>query len=272
MRKLLLTTAFALPLAVAAQAQEAATDPATGADTMGTAPMATDPAADPATEMPAGEMETTDDASEAAAASAAAEKVEQQQAANEWRVDWITGTTVTSPDGNNIGSINDLILDGDTGEMKAAIIGVGGFLGIGEKQIALPWEELTINSDAQEITSDLTQEEADAAPEYVFREQAQPAGDMMTDPAAGTTAPAADPMATGGMGATDTMADPAAAPAGTEVMEEPAESGDMETQTMEGDAGQTQPIETEPMETEPAETEVIEIEPTEEPAETAPAN
>ena len=159
MRKLLLTTAFALPVAFAAQAQDAATDPATGTETMETAPMTTDATTDPAAEMPAADMEATEDA----AAASAAEKVEQQQAANEWRVDWITGTTVTSPNGENIGSINDLIVDGDTGQMKAAVIGVGGFLGIGEKQIALPWEELTINSDAQEITSDLTQEEAGSA-------------------------------------------------------------------------------------------------------------
>ncbi|WP_265502533.1 PRC-barrel domain-containing protein [Paracoccus beibuensis] len=269
MRKLLLTTAFALPVAFAAQAQDAATDPATGADTMGTAPMATEPTTDPAAEMPATEMEATDDG---AAAASAAEKVEQQQAANEWRVDWITGTTVTSPTDENIGSISDLIVDGDTGEMKAAIIGVGGFLGIGEKQIALPWEELTVNSDAQEITSDLTQEEAEAAPEYVFREQEQPAGDMMTDPAAGTADPAADPMATGGMGTTAPAMDPAAEPAATEVMEEPADSGAMETQPMDTEPMEVEPMETETMETEPAETEVIETEPADSTTETAPAN
>ncbi|MFC0202313.1 PRC-barrel domain-containing protein [Paracoccus rhizosphaerae] len=267
MRKLLLTTAFALPVAFAAQAQDAATDPATETGTMETAPMATDATTDPTAEMPAADMEASEDA----AAASAAEKVEQQQAANEWRVDWITGTTVTSPDGENIGSISDLIVDGDTGQMKAAVIGVGGFLGIGEKQIALPWEELTINSDAQEITSDLTKEEADAAPEYVFREQEQPAGEMMTDPAAGTTAPAADPMATGGMGATTAPAmDATTDPAATEIMEEPADSGDMQTETMETETEtmEAQPVET--MEAEPA--DATEAEPMEETTETAPAN
>ncbi|MDM7459265.1 MAG: PRC-barrel domain-containing protein, partial [Paracoccus sp. (in: a-proteobacteria)] len=100
---------------------------------------------------------------------------------------------VEAPDGTNIGSIKDLIVDGDTGELKAAIIGVGGFLGIGQKDIALPWDQLSINFDAREITSDITREEADAAPEYVFRDQAdRPAADGMgTDPA---MAPAGDPM------------------------------------------------------------------------------
>ncbi|WP_378944357.1 PRC-barrel domain-containing protein [Paracoccus sp. R86501] len=208
MRNLLLTTAIALPMtfgAAFAQEAEPATDPAM--EQTETAPMETegtdtmaDPAADPA-------MENAD-ADEAAAAASAAEKVEQQQAENEWRVDWITGTSVTSPEGESIGDINDLIVDSETGEMKAAIIGVGGFLGMGEKQIALPWTDLTVNSDAQEITTDLTTEEADAAPEYVFRDREAAAGDMAaegdmaTDPAATdtmATEPAAEPMAEEGM-------------------------------------------------------------------------
>lgn len=235
MRKFLLTSAVALPFTVAAAfAQDAAptedpalqpgvsepmaTDPAT-ADPMATDPMAADPmATDPmADDMVADET----DADEMAAQAAAAEKVAVQQAANELRIDWITGTTVEAPDGTDIGSISDLIVDGDTGELKAAVVGVGGFLGIGQKNIALPWEDLSINYDAREITSDLTREEADAAPEYVFRDRTDapaadgmgtdpamaPAGDPMADPAG---APAADPMAAP---ATDPMADPAADPA-----------------------------------------------------------
>ena len=208
MRNLLLTTAVALPMTFgAAFAQDAATTADPAMDQTETAPMATegtDTMADPAMENADADM---DDADESAAAASAAEKVEQQQAENEWRVDWITGTSVTSPDGNAIGDINDLIVDSETGEMKAAIIGVGGFLGIGEKQIALPWTDLTVNSDAQEITTDLTEEEADAAPEYVFRDQ-EAAGDMAADgnmtadPATTdtmATPPATEPMAADGV-------------------------------------------------------------------------
>ncbi|CAM3150600.1 PRC-barrel domain-containing protein [Paracoccus nototheniae] len=224
MRKLLLTTTLALPLtfgAALAQDTAPAADPAM--EPADSAPMADPgaaPATDPMAETTTEPMEEETDAAEAAAAASAAEKVEVEQAANEWRLDWITGTNVTSPDGETIGAISDLIMDGETGEMKAAIIGVGGFLGIGEKQIALPWADLTVNSDAQEITSDLTQEEAEAAPEYVFRDQAAAAGDM-ADPAMGT-APAADPMATGTAPAADPMAtEPAADPMATEPATDP---------------------------------------------------
>lgn len=126
-----------------------------------------------------------------------AEAIVREQAANELRLDWITGTTLQSPDGENIGDISDLILDGETGQIQAVIVGVGGFLGIGQKQIAVAWDQLQINYDANEITSDLTEEEAEAAPEYVFRDQEQPPAPAGTAPATGT-APVEDTGAMGG--------------------------------------------------------------------------
>lgn len=201
MRKLLLTTAFVLPLSmVPVFAQDAAApaeDPAaTEPMESETTPMPADPAAgddamaDAAAEAE-GEMEADPAAEQAAmeAEVAASGKVAQQQAANELRLDWITDASVTSPDGTTIGDINDLIVDGQSGQMIAAVIGVGGFLGIGEKQIAVPWDQLTVNYDAQEINSNLTPEEADAAQEYVFRDrEAAPAAVPAEDPAAADAA------------------------------------------------------------------------------------
>ena len=132
----------------------------------------------------------------------AGEAIMREQAANELRVDWITGTTVTSPDGETIGNVNDLILDGETGELTAAILSVGGFLGIGAKQIAVNWSELQIDYDANEISMNLTREEAEAAPEYVFRDQEQPPAPVPADPAAGVGTGGA--MGTGGVGGAGT--------------------------------------------------------------------
>ena len=245
MRNVLMTTALVLPLGFgAAFAQDAATtEPAADGTMTEQQPMATDTATDPAAgdamatdgaaegEM-AAETDAETDAADEAMAAEAAEMVEVEQAANELRVDWITGETVMSPEGEAIGDVNDLIIDGDTGEMKAAIVGVGGFLGIGEKQIALPWTDLTINADAQEITATLTEEQAEAAPAYVFREQDAAEGEM-TDAATGdaTTEPMADePMATGGDAP---MTDPAAAPAEGEAMDGTMEEAPMEGENME---------------------------------------
>lgn len=215
MRKFMLTTALVLPLSMGAAFAQDATAPATDAPATTTEAPA-DPAAAPeagssmeaapeADDPAAAEVDAA--AEEAAAAAATAEvaasgKVAQEQAANELRLDWVTGASVVTADATPIGDINDIIVDSETGQMIAAVIGVGGFLGIGEKQIAVPWDQLTINYDAQEITSDLTKEEAEAAPEYVFREQEAAPGAAPAD-AAAPADPAAEPA----------PADPAAAPA-----------------------------------------------------------
>uniref|UniRef100_UPI00300BE466 PRC-barrel domain-containing protein n=1 Tax=Pseudooceanicola nanhaiensis TaxID=375761 RepID=UPI00300BE466 len=92
---------------------------------------------------------------------------------------WINGATVVSPGGETIGDGNDVIFDGETGELTAAILSVGGFLGIGSKQIAVDWDQITIDNDANTLTSNLTREEAEAAPEYAFRDQEQPPAPAM---------------------------------------------------------------------------------------------
>ena len=75
-----------------------------------------------------------------------------QQAADEWRATKLVGTTVTGPDNTSIGDVNDLVLEGN-GTIKAVVIGVGGFLGIGEKNVAVPFKSLVIThaQDSEKI-------------------------------------------------------------------------------------------------------------------------
>jgi sporulation protein YlmC with PRC-barrel domain len=53
-----------------------------------------------------------------------------------WRVNDLQGKTVYSSDGSNIGEINDILIS-QNGSVNAVIIGVGGFLGMGEKNVAV---------------------------------------------------------------------------------------------------------------------------------------
>ncbi|WP_422075289.1 PRC-barrel domain-containing protein [Tranquillimonas rosea] len=118
---------------------------------------------------------------------------EQEQP--EMRADWITGATIMSTSGERIGPIQDIMIDSESGQVTAAIVGVGGFLGIGTKQIAVAWDQLQIDYDGQEVQMDLTREEAEAAPEYVFRERQQPPA---PEPATDGTGTGGE--STGGMG------------------------------------------------------------------------
>ena len=58
-----------------------------------------------------------------------------------WRSSEIVGATVYNSDGKSIGTINDLLLSSD-GTVSNAIISVGGFLGIGQKLVEVPFNQI----------------------------------------------------------------------------------------------------------------------------------
>ena len=68
----------------------------------------------------------------------------------------------------SIGDINDVILD-NSGKVASVIVGVGGFLGMGEKDVALSFDQLTFATDSDgdlTVTTNATKESLQAAPEY----------------------------------------------------------------------------------------------------------
>jgi sporulation protein YlmC with PRC-barrel domain len=60
----------------------------------------------------------------------------------------LIGTRVISANNESIGDINDVIVDRN-GQAVAAVVGVGGFLGIGEKNVAVPYKSLEFASREQ---------------------------------------------------------------------------------------------------------------------------
>ncbi|KAB1078546.1 PRC-barrel domain-containing protein [Methylobacterium soli] len=62
------------------------------------------------------------------------------------RASKLIGLPVTGQDHVKVGSIEDVLVD-DNGRVLAVLIGVGGFLGIGEKRVAVPYQDLALNTD-----------------------------------------------------------------------------------------------------------------------------
>lgn len=91
------------------------------------------------------------------------------QAADDLSANQMIGHDVRTPNGDDVGDINNLILK-QSGKVEAAIIGVGGFLGIGEKNVAVPFEKIQVSQDAQtgkmKLTTSLTKDDLKAAPEF----------------------------------------------------------------------------------------------------------
>jgi sporulation protein YlmC with PRC-barrel domain len=58
----------------------------------------------------------------------------------------LKGASVYGPEGSSIGSITDLIV-GTDGKIDGVVIGVGGFLGIGERNVAVKWDKLQLHPE-----------------------------------------------------------------------------------------------------------------------------
>jgi sporulation protein YlmC with PRC-barrel domain len=59
----------------------------------------------------------------------------------DWRASKVVGLSVYNDNNENVGSINDLLVD-KNGKIQAVVIGVGGFLGVGSHLVAVPFEKV----------------------------------------------------------------------------------------------------------------------------------
>ena len=64
-----------------------------------------------------------------------------EQSSSEWLGSKLIGLNVYDPQNNKIGDIDQLLVD-RTGNVKGVVIGVGGFLGVDQKDVALPFKSL----------------------------------------------------------------------------------------------------------------------------------
>jgi hypothetical protein len=95
------------------------------------------------------------------------------QPQGQWLASQFLGQTVTNQAGESIGDINDLLFD-KYGRIATAVIGVGGFLGMGEKNVAIGFGSLSIaaGSDGRRVvTVPLSKEQLKTAPEFKATEK-----------------------------------------------------------------------------------------------------
>jgi len=79
----------------------------------------------------------------------------QNQSASEWRASKVIGLYVYNDAGERLGSINELLTD-SSGKIEKAVIGVGGFLGIGESDIAVNFDQVKFVNEPMRTASTTT--------------------------------------------------------------------------------------------------------------------
>jgi sporulation protein YlmC with PRC-barrel domain len=124
-----------------------------------------------------------------------------QEQPGQWRASKLEGLDVYNQNNEKIGDISELLVD-SSGKIQAVVVGIGGFLGIGERDVAIPFDQIKFVNEPRVVatTATTTDPNAPAAPR---------APATATAPAApGTVSPTA-PTTTGTV-ATDRTADTAA--------------------------------------------------------------
>ena len=87
-----------------------------------------------------------------------------------WRVSELKGFDVTTPTGQELGDLREIAVD-TNGRVSYATLSVGGFLGIGDRVVAVPWDSLNFstggtNGDERKITLAVTKKQLELAPEF----------------------------------------------------------------------------------------------------------
>ena len=78
----------------------------------------------------------------------------------------VIGTDVYNTEGEHIGSIEDVMLDKTSDNIMFAVIGFGGFLGIGEKYHTIPWSSLDYDPARGGYVVPFTRSQLEGAPVY----------------------------------------------------------------------------------------------------------
>ena len=78
----------------------------------------------------------------------------------------LIGDPVRNLDGDDLGKIEDFMVDLDTGCIVYAVLSFGGFLGLGDKLFAIPWASLEVDLDEEGFRLDIDQETLEKAPGF----------------------------------------------------------------------------------------------------------
>jgi sporulation protein YlmC with PRC-barrel domain len=79
-------------------------------------------------------------------------KLDLSVVAQGYRMSKMIGTPVINDKNEKIGSIDDVIADKDKKQLSFAVLQVGGFLGVGGRLVAIPFDSLVIDDKGQKIT------------------------------------------------------------------------------------------------------------------------
>lgn len=91
-------------------------------------------------------------------------RVEPVSVAKGYKASKVIGSTIVNEKNENIGKIDDIIINGD-GSAPYAVLSVGGFLGVGERLVIVRYQDITF-SDNKMVLNGASKEQLMALPEF----------------------------------------------------------------------------------------------------------
>jgi hypothetical protein len=83
----------------------------------------------------------------------------------------LIGRSVKNPNNDTIGKIESVYLDAN-GKVDSVIVGVGGFLGVGERYARLHWKDLQISDNGEKVVVNMTKDQLKAMAPYKYKDDA----------------------------------------------------------------------------------------------------
>lgn len=93
----------------------------------------------------------------------------RKEAVPEWKVlsaSTIKSDNVRNPQGEDLGKVEELMIDVEEGRIAYAVLSFGGILGLGDKYFAIPWEALQIAPHEHRFIIDVPKERLENAPGF----------------------------------------------------------------------------------------------------------
>ena len=78
----------------------------------------------------------------------------------------LEGTDVRNNLGESLGDIKDLMINTRTGKVEYAVLSFGGFLGMGDKYFAIPWNAFDVDRMHEEMVLDIPRETLEKSPGF----------------------------------------------------------------------------------------------------------
>lgn len=70
-----------------------------------------------------------------------------QESPDQWRASKLVGVAIYGPDNTSVGKVSDLLM-GKDGKVQDVVVGIGGILGIGEKDVAIPFDQVKFSDQS----------------------------------------------------------------------------------------------------------------------------